>query len=332
VDALNGALHDAFEASESVVLVGEDVFDPYGGAFKVTRGLSTKYPDRIYSSPISEAGITGIAAGMALRGLRPVVEIMFGDFICLAFDQIVNHISKFRAMYNDQVTCPLVLRAPMGGRRGYGPTHSQSLEKFLIGVPHVTVVTPSVVHPVGDMLRHAILEDDDPVFFLENKLLYGETLLSPVGGRAGEFEVRTGPGPYPVVSFSLAGFEEADLTLVTFGGMVPHALEAAEALLLEDEAVVEVVVLGRLSPPDPAPVLESIARSGRCLFAEEGTLTGGVGAEWTARIQEGGWKQLRAPVGRVAAPDTVIPCSKEQEALLLPGREEIMRAARALLP
>jgi len=330
VDALNGALHDAFEASEKVVLVGEDIFDPYGGAFKVTRGLSTRYAGRIYSSPISEAGITGVAAGMALRGLRPVVEIMFGDFICLAFDQIVNHISKFRAMYNEQVTCPLVLRTPMGGRRGYGPTHSQSLEKFLVGVPNVTVVTPSIVHPVRDMLRHAILEDDEPVFFLENKLLYGETLLAPEGGKVGEFTVRIGSGPYPAVGLSLAGFEEADATLVAFGGMVPHALQAAETLLLDDELVLEVVVLGRLSPPDPTPVLESLERSGRCLFAEEGTLTGGVGAEWAARIQEAGWKRLRAPVARVAAPDTIIPCSKEQEALLLPGPEQIIQAVRAL--
>ncbi|MBI4607002.1 MAG: alpha-ketoacid dehydrogenase subunit beta [Planctomycetes bacterium] len=331
VDALNQALHEAFEASDRVCLIGEDVFDPYGGAFKVTRGLSTKYPDRVYSSPISEAGITGVAVGMALRGLRPVVEIMFGDFICLAFDQIVNHASKLRAMYDDQVTCPLVLRAAMGGRRGYGPTHSQSLEKHLVGVPHIAVAAPSAVHPVRDMLRRAILEDDRPVVFLENKLLYGERLLEPEGGRFGEFAARTSEGLYPTVVLSLGGFEHADLTIVTFGGMVPFAMRAAEELLLEEEVYSDVVVLGQLAPPDLTAVLPSVERSGRCLFAEEGTLTGGVGAEWAARIQEAAWDALEAPVARVAAADDIVPCAKALEAQVLPDHEDIAAAARRLL-
>jgi pyruvate/2-oxoglutarate/acetoin dehydrogenase E1 component len=330
VDALNQALHEAFAASDRVVMIGEDLFDPYGGAFKVTRGLSTRYPDRVLVSPISEAGITGVAAGMALRGLRPVVEIMFGDFISLAFDQILNHVSKLRAMYNDQVTCPLVIRTPMGGRRGYGPTHSQSLEKFLIGVPHLAVVSPSVVHPVGAMLRHAILEDDRPVVFAENKLLYGEYLKEPEGGRIGDFAARVGDGPYPAVSLSLGDFERADVTLVAFGGMVPHAMQAAETLLVDEELYADVVAVAELSPPDVSAVREAVERSGRCVFAEEGTMTGGVGAEWAARIQAEAWKSLKAPVGRVAMPDTIIPCAKDQEAEILPDSTDIVAAAMAL--
>ena len=135
LDALNAALHRACAADERVIILGEDVLDPYGGAFKVTRGLSTTYPERVLTTPISEAGIVGVAAGMALRGLRPVVEIMFGDFITLAADQLINHAAKFRWMYNDQVRVPMVIRTPMGGRRGYGPTHSQTLEKLFLGVP-----------------------------------------------------------------------------------------------------------------------------------------------------------------------------------------------------
>ena len=130
-------------ADERVILMGEDILDPYGGAFKVTRGLSSAFPDRVLAAPISEAGMVGAAAGMALRGLRPGVEIMFGDFLTLAADQLINHIAKFRWMYNDQVRVPLVVRTPMGGRRGYGPTHSQTLEKLFLGIPGLTVLAPS---------------------------------------------------------------------------------------------------------------------------------------------------------------------------------------------
>ena len=127
LETLNASLHDAMTKDERVYIMGEDILDPYGGAFKVTKGLSTSFPERVITTPISEAGIVGVAAGMALRGLRPIVEIMFGDFFTLIADQLINHIAKFRWMYKDQVNVPIVIRAPMGGRRGYGPTHSQSL-------------------------------------------------------------------------------------------------------------------------------------------------------------------------------------------------------------
>jgi len=141
--ALNEALHEVFEQREDVHLLGEDVLDPYGGAFKVTQGLSDRWPDRVSTTPVSEGAMFGVAAGMALRGYRPILEIMFGDFVALGFDQIVNGIGKFRDMFDDQVRVPLVVRTPMGGRRGYGPTHSQSLEKLLLGVPNITVVAAS---------------------------------------------------------------------------------------------------------------------------------------------------------------------------------------------
>src|SRR4030043_400254 len=132
LESLNSALHRAFADNINVYLLGEDVLDPYGGAFKVTRGLSTSHPQRVITTPISEAGFIGVATGMALRGLRPVVEIMFGDFTTLIADQLINHLTKFRWMYNDQVRVPLLIRTPMGGRRGYGHTHSQTLEKLFL--------------------------------------------------------------------------------------------------------------------------------------------------------------------------------------------------------
>ncbi len=182
--ALNSALRQALTQDERVLLMGEDLLDPYGGAFKVTRGLSEAFPDRVLTTPISEAGFVGVATGMALRGLRPVVEIMFGDFVTLIADQLVNHAAKFRWMYNDQVSVPLVVRTPMGGRRGYGPTHSQTLEKLFLGVPGLRVLAPCALGDPGKLLLDAILVDEDPVLFIENKLLY----LSQVQELAGDPE------------------------------------------------------------------------------------------------------------------------------------------------
>ena len=145
LEILNASLHDVMTQDERVYIMGEDILDPYGGAFKVTKGLSTTFPERVITTPISEAGIVGVAAGMALRGLRPIVEIMFGDFFTLIADQLINHITKFKWMYNDQVNVPIVIRAPMGGRRGYGPTHSQSLEKLFLGIPALRVLSPSTI-------------------------------------------------------------------------------------------------------------------------------------------------------------------------------------------
>ena len=148
LDSLNQSLHQLLDADQRVVVLGEDILDPYGGAFKVTRGLSSRFPGRVLTTPISEAAIVGLASGLALRGLRPIAEIMFGDFLFLAGDQLVNHAAKFRWMYNDEVRVPLVIRAPMGGRRGYGPTHSQSIEKHFMGVPGLWVVAPHVLNAV----------------------------------------------------------------------------------------------------------------------------------------------------------------------------------------
>jgi len=186
LDSLNRALHSAMQESSDVYLLGEDVLDPYGGAFKVARGLSTQFPERVLTSPISEAGLVGLASGMALRGLRPVVEIMFGDFLTLAADQLINHAAKFRWMYNDQVRTPLVVRTPMGGRRGYGPTHSQSLEKHFLGAPGLRVLAPCDLGDPGLLLYQAILEDHDPVLFIENKLLY--LCRIPESADLGDFE------------------------------------------------------------------------------------------------------------------------------------------------
>ncbi len=329
VQVLNEALHEIFASRGDVYLFGEDILDPYGGAFKVTQGLSDGYPDRVFTTPISEASLFGVAAGMALRGQRPILEIMFGDFIALGLDQVVNGISKFREMYDDQVTVPLVVRTPMGGRRGYGPTHSQSLEKLLLGIPNICVVAASECHDLGALLTHAV-EDDGPVFFIENKLMYGRMNRRPEDGHIGELAVRESGGPYPALTFSGTDFTEASATIVTYGGMVPVVLDAVTELILEHEIFCEVVALSQLSPMELDAVYESVGRTGALVTAEEGTLTGGFGAEIAARVQEAMWRDLRAPVQRVAARDGIIPSARSLEDAMLPSVDDVVAAVSAL--
>ncbi len=189
LESLNRTLQRVMEKDNRVVVLGEDILDPYGGAFQSNRGLSSKYPDRVFSTPISEAGIVGMATGMAMRGLKPVAEIMFGDFVTLIADQLINHAAKFRWMYNDNVRVPIVVRTPMGGRRGYGPTHSQSLEKLFLGIPGMKVLAPNTLRDPGELLLAAI-EDEDPVLFVEHKLLYSRPMLEAGKSDLKEFEVQ----------------------------------------------------------------------------------------------------------------------------------------------
>jgi pyruvate/2-oxoglutarate/acetoin dehydrogenase E1 component len=310
-----------------VILLGEDVLDPYGGAFKVTRGLSTAYPQRVWTTPISEAGIVGAAAGMALRGLRPVVEIMFGDFVTLAADQLINHAAKFRWMYNDQVRVPLVIRTPMGGRRGYGPTHSQSLEKLFLGVPGLTVLAPTHLGDPGQLLAEAILHAEDPTLFVENKLLY----VLPLIQSDADFEVETLiPGPAPVYRARLNGAPAPSLTLTAYGHMAALGLEALKRLAYEQEIFAELIVPTRLAPMDCAALIESVRRTGHVLTLEEGGLTLGWGAETLARLAETPGLHLQA-AGRVAAADLPIPASGPLESAVLPGIDAMIGAAAALM-
>lgn len=326
--SLNAALRGMLRDDERVVVIGEDLIDPYGGAFKVTRGLSTEFPGRILTTPISEAGLTGIAAGMALAGMRPVVEIMFGDFLLLAADQILNHIAKYRFMYDEQVTVPITIRTPMGGGRGYGPTHSQSLEKHFCGMPGLRVVAPSVFHDPGALLRRCVLADDDPVLFVENKLDYARRVrTAPHEGRIGSLFAKTSVGDYPTVHLSHAALDRAELTIVTYGGLAEVAEEAARALLIEEEIHAEVVVVSSLTPLDLAPIEASLRQTGRLLVAEEGTRTAGWGAEVIARVGDECFELLRAAPRRVGALDVPIGNAKVLETAVLPQVSDLYECA-----
>jgi pyruvate/2-oxoglutarate/acetoin dehydrogenase E1 component len=313
------------ETDKRVFVLGEDILDPYGGAFKVTRGLSTKFPERILTTPISEAAIVGVATGMALRGLRPVAEIMFGDFVTLIADQLINHASKFRWMYNDQVRVPLVVRAPMGGRRGYGPTHSQSLEKLFLGVPGLKVVAPNTMGDPADLLAAAIA-DDDPVLFVEHKLLYPRPLLEPGKGDLIDFQVKQTGGAYP--TFTLGSADSTRLSIACYGYNFELARAAALDLLMEHEIFVEIVLFSQLSPFDLEPLFSSLRRTRKLLTVEEGTLSLGWGAEVAARAVE---RIDGLRVRRVAALDLPIANAKSLEDAILPSVQDIVNAALELV-
>jgi pyruvate/2-oxoglutarate/acetoin dehydrogenase E1 component len=314
-----------------VLLIGEDLLDPYGGAFKVSRGLSTRFPDRVRSTPISESAIVGLGSGMSLRGFRPICEIMFGDFLALAADQVINHLAKFHWMYNEQVETPVVIRAPMGGRRGYGPTHSQCLEKIFLGVPGLVMVAVSMRHDPGELLRRAVA-DDRPVVFVEQKLLYGKRLKTePPAGLVLDEETTAAQEnePYPSGVWRPDG-ESGDVTIVTYGEMTEIAEEAMARLFDEDEALSEYVVVAQLAPLAIEPILASVRRTGRLVVLEEGTEPWGFGAEVVARVSEELGKELRA-CARVAARHIPIPNARPMEDAMLPDAERVVAAARRVL-
>jgi pyruvate/2-oxoglutarate/acetoin dehydrogenase E1 component len=328
---LNAGLHQLMEADARVVVLGEDVLDPYGGAFKVTQGLSGRHADRVLTCPISEAGIVGVAGGMALRGLRPVVEIMFGDFTLLAADQIINHAAKFEGMYNRGVRCPVTIRTPMGGRRGYGPTHSQSLEAFFAGVPGLEVVAVSPVHPAGGLLRNAVLVSERPTLFVENKLMYGRALRLPdASGRVEPFAARLGEGLYPTMWLSADPSTPPDLALITYGGCAELAMEAAETLLIEHEIACEIVIPSQLAPLPLEDLAEPAARAGRVLIVEEGWRDFGWGAEAAASLQER-LPRLAGAIRRLGARPWPIPVSRPLEDAVLPQAGDIVRGGLILM-
>jgi pyruvate/2-oxoglutarate/acetoin dehydrogenase E1 component len=348
LESLNQALHTALSSDDRVYIIGEDILDPYGGAFRVTRGLSTAFPERTITTPVSEAGFVGIATGMALRGLRPVVEIMFGDFLPLIADQVINHIAKFRYMYNNQVSVPIVIRAPMGGRRGYGPTHSQSLEKIFMGTPGLRVIATCTLSDPGQLLLQAIFEDDDPVLFIENKLLYSKPVLEseeldefnivksiPSSDSKLSSNIHISPGITesfyaPAFHLSLRNAPAPKLTLATYGYMFELCRQAVLQLAYEDEIFTDLVVMTQLSPFAIDPLISAVSKTHRLLVLEEGSYTMGWGAEILARtIGSLGSDLFKG--ARVAGKDVPIPASGPLEGAVLPNTEDIIEAVKKMV-
>lgn len=309
IQGIRDGLREAMEADPDVFVLGEDV--AVGGPFGATAGLREAFgPDRVINTPISEDTIMGLAVGAALAGKRPVLEIMFADFIALAMNQLVAHAAKLRYMSGGQLTVPMVVRVQQGVLGGWGAQHSQSFEAWLAHVPGLKVVAPSNAEDAR-LLLHVAIQDDDPVVFLEHRALYfreEEPLAQapPTGART----LRSG-------------------TDVTIAAYLRTALDAVEsARELEAQGVsAEVIDLRWLSPVDLETLVASVSRTHRLVIAHEAVETGGLGAEIAARVQRLAFDELDAPIERVGAPFAPIPASPALEGAFLPGTAAITRAA-----
>ena len=321
--AINLALRSLLESDPSVVLLGEDLHEPYGGAFKVTAGLSTAFAGRVISTPISEAGITGAGIGLALAGQRPIVEIMFADFMTLCMDQLYNHAVKFPGMFAD-AKVPLVMRTPCGGRRGYGPTHSQSPENLLTSIPGLTVVFGSQRHNVGQLLVNAVSRWPNPVAFLEHKLLYGEAQLPSDYVELLPDARDLGAELFPTLR---RGADQPDVTLVTYGGMVPVVERAAQRLAEEEELDVEIVVPSLLSPMPRASLTAALMARPLIVVVEESQHEFGIGAELLATLAETGFRGRAQRIGAWPVP---IAAARSLERDQLPDESAIVERVRAL--
>lgn len=316
LEAIRDGLREEMARDSSVYILGEDV--ALGGPFGATKGLAEEFgAKRVINTPISEGTVMGVAIGAAALGLRPVVEIMFIDFITLAMDQLVNHAAKLHYMSGGQLKVPLTVRVQSGALGSWGAHHSQSLEAWFLHVPGLKVVMPSNPADAKGLIKAAI-RDDNPVLFVEHRALYfargevpeGEKIL-PMGKAA---LVRAG----------------SDMTIVALSKMVAPSLEAHEALLKEGISA-EVIDPRSLCPLDLEAIIASVKKTGRLVIVHEAVEQGGVGAELAAKVQEKALYYLDSPILRVAAPWAPVPSSAALEKRFIPGPEQIMEAARKVM-
>jgi pyruvate dehydrogenase E1 component beta subunit len=317
LEAVREALTLEMRQNPEVFLMGEDI-GVYGGAFGVTRGMLEEFgPERIRDTPISEAAIAGASAGAALMGMRPVMEIMFMDFLTISMNQLVNQAAKMRFMFGGKASIPMVVRAPAGSGTGAAAQHSQSLENWFVHTPGIKVVAPATPYDAKGLLITAI-RDNNPVLFMEHKLLYRIKGVVPEESYdipLGQAEVKR---------------EGRDLTVLAYSIMVPRALEAAAQLAAEGIEL-EVVDLRSLKPLDKATIVASVSKTGRVLIVHEAPITGGFGGELAAVVAESeAFDFLDAPIRRLAGRDIPIPYNRTLERATVPQVEDIVAAARTL--
>lgn len=286
--------------------IGEDIQEPYGGAFRVTKGLSDKYHDNIIGVPMCEQGFTGLGIGMALYGCYVSVEIMFGDFITLVADQMINHAAKFRELYKNDIH--MVLRCPSGAYRGYGATHSQSLEKIFMGIPGICIVAASIAFSPGDLFELA-MKSGIPTLFVENKLDYSREILENKGVFWHKKLIKC-ENKFPIVKI-LPIEDEPNVTIITYGGLVEMALDAMKKLLYEDEINIEIVIPSLLT--DVSMLIDEV-KTDNIVILEEGVKEFGWGSEVSSLLSEKSEKIVR----RIGAKYSAIPASKRAEYLMLP--------------
>ena len=316
-EAVRDALAEEMRRDPAVFVMGEDVAI-YGGAYGATRGLYEEFGEqRVRDTPISENTIAGAAAGAAMMGMRPVAEIMYADFLTLAMDQLVNTAAKNRYMFGGRTTVPMVLRTEGGTGRGIAAQHSQSTEAWFNHVPGLYLVMPATPYDAKGLLRTCI-RNDNPILFIEHKMLYGTK---------GEVPDEEYTIPLGVADVKREG---ADVTIITYSKMVLDSLAAAD-MLAEEGIEAEVVDLRTIKPLDMRTILKSVRKTGRVLCVSEGCKTNGVPSELIARIQDEAFDWLDGPIARVCGADVPIPMSPPLEAAAVPSPERIAAAAMELV-
>ena len=316
-EAINETLHEEMQRDPTIILLGEDV-GKAGGVFKLTNGLLKAFgPERVFDTPIAEAAIVGLAVGAAMTGLRPVAEIMFSDFTTLASDQIVNQAAKLRYMTAGQTTVPMVIRTAMGAGRRAAAQHSQSLHAWFCHIPGLKVVLPSTPADAKGLLKSAI-RDDNPVIFMEDKMMYNQKGPIP----AGDYTVPLGK--------ARVHREGRHAVVVCTSSMLYPVLEAAD-ILAKDGIEIMVIDPRTISPLDTEPLIQAAKETGHALIVDEGYLSFGVTAEIAARIQEGAFDYLDEPVRRLGALDVPVPFAPSLEDLTIPNTAQIVDLVKEML-
>lgn len=310
-DALNQALDEELARDENVVIMGEEVAQ-YNGAYKVTQGLWKKWGDkRVVDTPISEAGFIGMGIGASMLGMRPVMELMFWSFAYVAWDQIINNAASVRYMSGGKINCPIVIRGPANGGTSVGATHSHTPENFIANTPGLKVVCPATAYDAKGLMKAAI-RDNDPVYVMENTVLYGE-----------QWEV---PEEEYVIPLGVADIkrEGSDISLIAHGRAVITCLKAAEILAEEHGIDCEVVDLRSIRPLDEETILNSVRKTSKAVYVEENKPFCGVGSQIASMIQEKCFDDLDAPILRVSAIDAPAIYSMPMEKLQLPYPEQVV--------
>lgn len=309
--AVNEALHIAFNSDDRVFTMGEDIA-VYGGQLRCSYDLVENFgPEKVIDTPISETAIVGAGIGAAMLGLRPIVELSYIDFIGVCFDQILNQMAKLRYMYGGNVSLPMVIRTQAGAGLGNGAQHSQSLEGILAHIPGIRILMPSNAYDAKGLLLRAI-RDNNPVIFIEHKALYKKKCEVPEGAYECDYccKVRR---------------EGKDATIVTYSAMVDQSLLAAEELAGEGIDV-EVIDIRSIEPLDSETIIQSVKKTGRAVVVHEACVKGGFGAELAAQIQEFAFAELKKPVMRVGAPNVPVPFAPNLEKAYVPDKENIKKA------
>lgn len=321
LENLNSALTDLILSDEKVILIGEDIVDPYGGAFKVSKGISTLVPDRVIATPISEESFTNMAAGMAIVGYKPIVDLMFSDFTALIFDSIANFASKFVSMYGKKQSMQMIVRCANGGYRGYGATHSQSMQKYFLGIPNLSVYEVTPFHENRKVFQR-MLNEKNPCIYFEEKTVYVNKMYK--NGQVNDifhFSLADRNENWAVVS---SESEIADVAIICHGGLAKACINVAEKLLLEEEIETKIFVPSKLFPCELNSVIGELKKIGKVIIVEESTAGANWGTELLSQIYNKLIDKNEVIIRLLSSDDSIIPASFKYEKEVLVSEEDII--------